>query len=257
MTIGYQTFGTGPHRVIALHGWFGTQTTYDPMWDALSPEEFTYVFPAYRGYGLSRRMTGDYTIEEIAGDVLALADSLGFQRFSLVGHSMGGKAIQRILADAPARVRRLVAVTPVPASGVPFDEQTRGAFRSAVTSPEARRGIVSYSVGNRPLSKAWIDRTAGVPRLPGTPEAFAGYFESWHDGDFSAEIKGKPHPVKVIVGEHDLALTAEFMKATYLTFYPNAELELMSNAGHYPMDETPVALASSIETFLRADGAGS
>ncbi|MGE0627944.1 MAG: hypothetical protein AB7O43_08985 [Hyphomicrobiaceae bacterium] len=46
MTIGYQPFGMGPHRVIALHGWFGTQTAYDPMWDALSPAEVTYVFEA-------------------------------------------------------------------------------------------------------------------------------------------------------------------------------------------------------------------
>jgi pimeloyl-ACP methyl ester carboxylesterase len=41
------------------------------------------------------------------------------------------------------------------------------------------------------------------------------------------------------------------MKATYLAWYPNASLEVMPNAGHYPMDETPVALATSIEAFLR------
>ena len=256
MAIGYQTFGTGPHRVIALHGWFGTETTWNPLWDALSPDEFTYIFPAYRGYGLSRRIAGDYTMAEIAGDVLALADDLGYERFSLIGHSMGGKAIQRVLATAPARVRRLVAVTPVPASGVPFDTATLAAFRSAVTSPDARRGIVAYSVGNRPLSKVWLDRTAGVPRLPGAPEAFAGYFEAWANGDFSAEINGKPHAIKVIVGEHDMALTPDLMKATYLTWYPNATLEVMANAGHYPMDETPVALASTIEAFLRADPVG-
>ena len=209
MAIGYQTFGTGPHRVIALHGWFGTHTTYDPCWDALSPDEFTYVFPAYRGYGVSRRITGEYTMAEISKDVLALADELAFERFSLIGHSMGGKAIQRVLADAPDRIRRLVAVTPVPASGVQFDAATLAVVRSTVTNTEARRGVVAYSVGNRPLSRVWLDRIAGIPRLPGTPEAYAGYFEAWANGDFSAEIKGRPHPIKVIIGEHDLALTAD------------------------------------------------
>jgi pimeloyl-ACP methyl ester carboxylesterase len=57
--------------------------------------------------------------------------------------------------------------------------------------------------------------------------------------------------VKVIVGEHDGALTPDVMKATYMAYYPNAELEVMGNAGHYPMDETPIALATSIEAFLR------
>jgi pimeloyl-ACP methyl ester carboxylesterase len=59
-------------------------------------------------------------------------------------------------------------------------------------------------------------------------------------------------PVKVIVGAHDGALTADVMTATYLAWYPNASLEVMANAGHYPMNETPVALATSIEAFLRA-----
>lgn len=255
MTIDYKTFGTGSHKVIALHGWFGDQATYDPCWDALSPDAFTYVFPAYRGYGHSRRITGAYTIEEIAGDVITLADALGFARFSLIGHSMGGKAIQRVLADAPDRVVKMVAVTPVPASGVPFDDATLDQFRAAVSNPDVRRGIVGFSLGNRPLSRTWIDRIAGVPQLPGTPEAFSGYLESWARGDFSDRIKGKSTPVKVIVGEHDLALTPALMKATYLAHYPNATLEVMANAGHYPMNETPVALASSIEAFLRSGGA--
>ena len=252
MSIGYQTFGTGPHKVIALHGWFGDHTTYDPMWDALSPDAFTYIFPAYRGYGLSRRLSGTYSMEEIAGDVLAVADALGIDRFSLIGHSMGGKAIQRVLAQAPARVLKLVAVTPVPASGVPFDDATMATFRQAVSSADVRRGVVGFSLGNRPLPQVWVDRIAGIPRLPGTPEAFSGYLEHWAHGDFSSEIKGKTLPVKVIVGEHDAALPPELMKATYLAWYPNATLEIIANSGHYPMNEAPVALAQSIESFLRA-----
>ena len=47
----------------------------------------------------TRRAT---TIDEIATDALALADELGFASFSLIGHSMGGMAIERIAALAPA-----------------------------------------------------------------------------------------------------------------------------------------------------------
>lgn len=248
--LGFRTFGLGPHKVIALHGWFGDQMTYVPMEEALTPTEFTYIFPAYRGYGSSRHLNGTYSMKEIAQDVLALADHLHFDTFSLVGHSMGGMAVQRVLADAPARVRKIVAVTPVPASGVPLDPATYELFDTAVSSAEARRGIVSFSVGGR-LSPTWIARVADYPKQTATDEAFASYFRSWCRTKFADEIKGKTIPIKVIVGEHDAALTADLMRQTYLAWYPNAELEMMSNSGHYPMNETPIALATSIEAFLR------
>jgi pimeloyl-ACP methyl ester carboxylesterase len=51
---------------------------------------------------------------------------------------------------------------------------------------------------------------------------------------------------------HVLAVHGWFgvMKQTWLVFFPGAELAVLSNAGHYPMFETPVALATSIEEFL-------
>jgi esterase len=54
----------------------------------------------------------------------------------------------------------------------------------------------------------------------------------------------------VIAGEHDLAITPEAIRETYLAWNPMAEMEVMPNAGHYPMNETPVALATAIESFL-------
>jgi len=56
-----------------------------------------------------------------------------------------------------------------------------------------------------------------------------------------------------LLAQRHQALTAEIMQATYMASYPNAELEVMANAGHYPMNETPVALATSIEAFLRRE----
>ena len=40
-------------------------------------------------------------------------------------------------------------------------------------------------------------------------EAFAAYLESWAKEDFSGRVQGNPVPVKVIVGEHDPALSAQ------------------------------------------------
>ena len=242
--------GTGSHKVIVLHGWFGDSHAFAPMEGVLTRDEFSYAFMDYRGYGGMKDAAGTFTMDEIAADTLALADALGWREWSLIGHSMGGMAIQRVLTRAPARVRKLVALTPVPASGVPFDEQGWALFSGAADNPGNRYAILDFTTGNR-LSKTWLDQMVAYSLEHSSRGAFAAYLDAWARTDFSAEVKGLPHPVKVIVGANDPALNADVMTATYVAWYPNAELEVMPNAGHYPMNETPVALATSIEEFLR------
>ena len=60
-------------------------------------------------------------------------------------------------------------------------------------------------------------------------------------------------PVKVIVGVNDSALSADVMEQTWLVFFPEAEMTILPDSGHYPMFESPVSLATSIEEFLGRD----
>ncbi|POM15496.1 hypothetical protein CSX04_03784 [Burkholderia cepacia] len=58
--------------------------------------------------------------------------------------------------------------------------------------------------------------------------------------------------MKVLIGEHDPAFDAALMARTYLRRYPLATVDVLRNAGHYPMNETPLALVAAMETFLLA-----
>lgn len=251
--IGHEVVGQGPAGVIVLHGWFGDHTAFAPMMPYLDTETFTYAFMDYRGYGKSRDMTGAYSMAEIAADALALADHLGWDTFHLIGHSMGGMAVQRVTADAPKRVKSVIALAPVPANGFPFDEAGWALFEGAAASDDKRAGIIDFTTGNR-LSKSWVNYMVGRSRQTTTEKAFAAYLPAWGKTDFMAEVQGLKTPFLVIVGQHDPALTVDLMKATYLKALPDCRLEVMPNAGHYPMQETPVALATRIEDFLRATG---
>lgn len=241
--------GSGEHRVIALHGWFGSAKGWGALPDYVDGSRFSYAFMDLRGYGGSRDIAGEYTAEEVAGDAVALADELGWPQFSLIGHSMSGKFVQRALINSPDRVRKLVAVNPVPANEVPFDEQGWALFSGAPDSVENRKGIIDFTTGNR-LTPVFVEQVAQHSLDNSARDAFAAYLQAWAKTDFSAEVKGNPAAVKVIVGEHDPALGADTMKQTLMASYPNAELEVLPNAGHYPMFETPVALVTSIEEFL-------
>jgi esterase len=247
----HHVVGTGPHHVIVLHGWFADRHAFAPMERMLTDREFTFAFMDYRGYGGMKDVAGRYTMDEIAADTLALADALGWREFSLVGHSMGGMAIQRVLTRAPSRVKKLVALTPVPASGSPFDDAGWALFSGAAENAGNRYGIIDFTTGNR-LSKTWLDQMVAYSLACSTRAAFAAYLIAWAKTDFSSEVKGLPTPVKVIIGAHDQAISADVMKATYLAWFPNSTMEVMENSGHYPMHETPVALATAIEKFLRS-----
>ncbi len=245
-----QIIGSGPNKVICLNGWFGHARGWGPLLHSLDTRHFSYAFMDYRGYGARRGSGGPYTMAQIAHDTLELAAHLGWPRFSLVGHSMGGSAIQHVLADAPERVQALVGITPVPASGVPFDEAGWAFFSGAVNDAAIRKGIIDLTTGSR-LTDVWLEAMARNSLAHSDLDAFEAYLTAWAKTDFAERIQGRALPVLVVAGEHDPALGAETCKATWLKHYPNARLEVMANAGHYPMDETPVALATLMETFLR------
>ncbi|MGD8201692.1 alpha/beta fold hydrolase [Ornithinimicrobium sp. W1679] len=242
--------GRGPRTVICLPGWFGSSTGWGQGFlDALDTESFRYEFMDYRGYGERRGSGGPYTIDQIAADVLELADDLGVRTFSLVGHSMGGSAVQRVLALAPDRVEAVVGIAPVPASGTPFDEEGRQLFESAAGDDTARETIVDLTTGKR-LSARWIDQIVRHSRARSDEEAFAGYFTAWADTDHAADVPVDRVPALAVVGEHDVAVTEEGVRATWGKTHPSSTVVVMCNAGHYPMYETPVRLATILEEFL-------
>ena len=243
------TVGSGDHHVLAVHGWFGSARGWGSLPDCLDRSAYTYVFMDLRGYGDRQQASGDFTMAEAAADALALADDLGWDQFSLVGHSMGGKVGQQVLLQAPGRVRRLVGINPVPATEVPFDEQGWALFSGAAGNPGNRAAIIDFTTGSR-LTRAFIDQLVQHSLQNSAGPAFSAYLRAWAKTDFAEQVKGNTTPVKVIVGAQDPALSAAVMEGTWLSFFPNAEMTVLAEAGHYPMFETPVALATSIEEFL-------
>lgn len=241
--------GSGPRCVLALHGWFGSSTGWGELPQLLDGDRYRVAYLDYRGYGARRGEQGAFMLAEIAGDAIAAVDELGWSQFAVLGHSMGGTAMQRVLADAGDRVTGLLGVSPVPSTGVPFDEQGWQLFSSAAEDRAGRAAIIDLTTGNR-LSRTWVDRMVQHSLDASDVPAFAAYLDSWAHTDFSAEVQGNPVPVQVVVGEHDPALGAAVMEQTFLQQYPNASLEVLANAGHYAMYETPVALLTCVERFL-------
>ncbi|MEU2434543.1 alpha/beta hydrolase [Streptomyces sp. NPDC007861] len=245
--------GEGPHHVVAVHGWFADRDAYAVVRPDLDLSSFTYAFVDLRGYGEAMGTPGAYTTGEGAADVLALAERLGWDRFSLIGHSMGGSVVQRVAAKAPHRVRRLAGVSPVPASGLPMPPDRWGLFADAADRPANRRAIIDITTGSvRPA--AWLDRMVRRSLRRSDPKAFRAWLDSWAVEDFHADVEGSTVPALAVVGALDPALGAALTRDTWLRWYARGELTELPAAGHYAMDETPLQLIRTVEDFLRADG---
>jgi pimeloyl-ACP methyl ester carboxylesterase len=122
-------------------------------WDAVSERlaaRHRVIAIHQRGFGRGPR-TAEYSFELMRDDVLALADSLGLERFSLVGHSMGGSVAFLVTEAEPARVSRLVIEDTPPPWGsdmpepspeappdIPFDWEAWRAIARQLITPDPR-----------------------------------------------------------------------------------------------------------------------
>jgi pimeloyl-ACP methyl ester carboxylesterase len=247
----FDLHGSGDVRVVMIHGWFADRTTFQAVTPYLDTETFTYAVPDLRGYGEARLTQGEYSMAEIAGDTVALADHLGWDRFSVVGHSMGGKAAQLVAGLAAERVRRIVGISPVPASGTGFDPATAAHFARAADDPAVRRAILDHSTG-RQLPGRWLDAMVQRSLDLSARDAFAAYLPRWSGDDLHEHVVGSRVPALAVVGGRDPDLNADVMRQTWAQWFTHAEVRELPDAGHYAMDEAPLALVSIMEGFLSA-----
>ena len=104
-TIHYTTSGAGP-AVLLLQGVGAIGRAWRPQIEALASDH-TAIAVDNRGIGNSSLGSAPLSIETMAADALAVADSVGAECFDVVGHSMGGLIAQQLALMAPRRVRSL------------------------------------------------------------------------------------------------------------------------------------------------------
>ncbi len=115
--------GTGGLPVVFLNSFAGDTSHWSGQLAHLRKTRHAIAIDL-RGHGKSDApANGDYAVEAVAGDVDAVANSLGLTRFVLVGHSMGGSTAIAYAAAHPDKVAGLVLASA--AGKVPADQSEK------------------------------------------------------------------------------------------------------------------------------------
>ena len=100
-----------------LHGWPEFWLTWEPVMTRLA-SRFTLFAPDLRGFGDSDKPDGPHGPDQHAADMLALLDVLGIDQAGIVGHDVGGAAMQPLARSAPdASPDCSSSISSIPASG--------------------------------------------------------------------------------------------------------------------------------------------
>jgi len=109
--IRYELLGSGPPLVL-IHGYTasGWSNWKASGWTDFLSARHTLVVPDLRGHGRSEKpyRSGEYSVEALAADVLAVMDNEGVRSAPVFGYSMGGMVTLNLLLEHPHRVQAAI-----------------------------------------------------------------------------------------------------------------------------------------------------
>lgn len=258
----------GPALVL-VHGSNASLHTWEP-WVAALGDTYRIISMDLPGHGLTGQVPGDdYSREGMASFLHELVTTLGVERFALAGNSMGGGVAALYTLEHPERVSALILVD---SAGIPVErneEDVPLAFRLArmpvvnelmgfilprsVVEQGVRKVFVDQSKVTDEMVSRYFDLTLHEGNRDATRMRFASYAARDEEA-FAARLDGIETPTLILWGDKDglipVSAAHEFKKRI-----PQAELVILENVGHVPMEEVPEESAAAVRAFLAGAGA--
>ncbi|MCF7221756.1 alpha/beta fold hydrolase [Marilutibacter chinensis] len=264
----------GAARVLALHGWLDNAASFAPIAPLLDGIELVAI--DLPGHGRSAHLPpgADYSFPGAVNSVLDVADALGWDRFALLGHSMGAGIASLVAASCPERVGRLVAIE---ALGALADapENTAARMRQAIAASRALRGkslrvfpdlalavrarmAAGTQVGSRlaePAARLLVERGT-VPVDGGfvwssDPRLTLPTFQRPTEAQVNDLVAGIDCPTLTIFAEPAQPYLPDPLRRARAALLPDGRLVVMEGGHHLHMEDPATVAAAIGDFFLR------
>jgi len=254
--------------VLFLHGIMSHRGVWARTIETLQ-QDFHCVAIDHLGFGDSDKpRDGDYSIQKQAERALKVADYFGFDRFILIGHSMGGQIATHLAASlAPQRVKKLVSVDGVVTGEL--SKRVQNFTRVTINMGDKIPALYSISLAITKISKSyayfvfrpWFYEMKSLPYESwaldrqmtfnkGIAHSAPKAWDSLNATDLTPLLKNITAPTLVIFGNQDGTVPAS-QAHLFKEQLPAAQLVLIDQCGHFPMYEKFDEYIKPFHEFLK------
>jgi pimeloyl-ACP methyl ester carboxylesterase len=261
----------GGMGVLLLHGFPQTSLAWSAALPALAGAGYRACAFDQRGYSPDARPAEveAYRIPDLVGDVLGVADALGFDRFHLVGHDWGGAVAWQVAGRHADRVLTLTVVsTPHPAAfGAALagelggDQQQRSGYIEMFRAPDSQDQFLA----NDAQGLRMLFGVSGMPEgggdryieALGTPEALGAALNWYRAADLTLVEGVGPitMPTMYVWSTEDPALGREPAEATGAHVAGPYRFEVLEGVGHWVPEAAPDRMNALLIDHLTAASA--
>jgi pimeloyl-ACP methyl ester carboxylesterase len=234
--------------LVFIHGFLDEGSFWsDVIGNTHSASPSRTIAPDLLGMGSQRDSSSDHGLPALRDFVLQTIAGLE-DPLVLVGHSMGAQIAELAATALPDKVAGLVLISPVPLGGLPLPDDLASAMRKLGGDGEAQRQMRSQLAVAASPAKLAAMVAAG---LKVRPDVVGQLLDAWSQGlPAGREPTQYSGPVLIIGGAEDGFTTPELLRTAIAPRFPQAELEFVDRAGHWPHMEQPIEIASRIDRFL-------
>jgi len=246
--INYVEQGAGDEAVIFVHGYAGALGNWKYVLELLPKEYHAYALDQ-RGHGQSGR-SGSYQLTEIVKDIYAFSQELGIERFTYVGHSLGGKVGYKFSLDHPDVLKAMFLVTPAPAQDfIPSDERAAfvGQMASVFGSPEVLPGFMAQQFATPPTEEIlneYVNDSMAADSA--ATEETAGW---WIGTNLEPQLGDIRVPTLILAGAKD-ALPLDWERR-YANAISGCRFEVFEDDSHMIPWDSPQKLVDLLTSFIK------
>ena len=202
------------------------------------------------GFGKSKLLPGDFTLDDVAAAVLDFMDAHHLRNAVVIGHSLGGYVALSMIARKPEWIDGLVLLH----STALADSAERRESRDKVIEFVKKNGAYEFTTNFiTPLfadpDHADIERVKQIAATTGADTVIA-YAKAMRDRlDHTKTIRTYEKPTLFLAGARDPGIPVSSIH-DQVVGCKNCEISVMDNVAHMGMIENPVETAARIKDFL-------